>query len=284
MAKKMFVVLLALSLLIVPMAAFADEGGNVPDNGATQIYPLSPVPVDQVVTGDVYGQSSGGQSVTEDTYGQPPDVQARIAELQQEFANAVNNNQMLKAAQILQKLQQLEKLNNYDSRLNELKQKLIDDVQNGKYGAALAVMKQILRIEHPAWAYKYLGMLYHKAKLDNRPRVFANGQEVQADVNPVVKDGRTLIPLRAVANAIGIGNKAISWNQVNNTVTINNHNTIINLPVNSPRVVVNGKAQNIDVPAQMHNNRVMVPLRFISQAFGKPVNWYPEGQMATVGN
>ncbi|OAT87073.1 copper amine oxidase N-terminal domain-containing protein [Desulfotomaculum copahuensis] len=284
MARKMFVLLLALSLLVLPLAAYADDSGGTPDGGAAQINPLPPVPADQGITGDVYGQSSADQSVTEDTYGQPPDVQAQIAQLQQEFANAVNNNQMLKAAQILQKLQQLKRRGSYDSRLDSLKQALINDVQNGKYGAALAVIKQILRIEHPAWAYRYLGMLYHKLNQDNRPRIFANGQEVQSDVNPVVRNGRTLIPLRAVANAIGVGNSAISWNQHNNTVTINNHNTIINLPVNSPTVTVNGRAQNIDVPAQMYNNRVMVPLRFISQAFGKPVNWYPEGQMATVGD
>ncbi|MGI9859752.1 stalk domain-containing protein [Moorella naiadis] len=271
MKKKFLPILLVISLVLLPLAAYADAtnsgsmAGNMPGDS-------------QSVTDNVYGE----QSVSGDVYG-PPALQDKIEKLKQELDNALSKNQMVRALRILEQLKLLNNQGKIDTRLETLKQELMNDVQNDDYDGALQVVKEILRIEHPQWAFKYLAQLYHMAGKSGRIHIFTNGNELQSDVQPIIKNGRTLVPLRAVANALGIGNQAIAWNQEDNTVTINNNNTVINLPVNSPQVTVNGQAQNIDVPAQMYNNRVMVPLRFISQVFKKPVNWYPEGQLVTVG-
>lgn len=139
-------------------------------------------------------------------------------------------------------------------------------------------------MKHSQDNYKLLGKIYHQAKKDKVPHVFANGKEVQSDVSPIIKNNNTYIPLRAVANAIGIDNKAINWNEHNKTVNIKTGNINIYMPINTTNIKVNGSAKKINAPAIEYNNRVMVPLRAISQLFNKNVNWYQEGQIATVGD
>ncbi|WP_143152809.1 stalk domain-containing protein [Thermoanaerobacter uzonensis] len=48
--------------------------------------------------------------------------------------------------------------------------------------------------------------------------------------------------------------------------------------------ITNGQKETINAPAFETNGRVMVPLRVISQLFGKNVDWYQEGQIATIGD
>lgn len=297
--KKLIVFLLTLSLLVFSIAAYADDStapqpdatvsnsvyGQSDSSGATapspdstaDITPANPdvAPADsgQSVSGSTYGNSVSGS-----TYGNDD----QINNLEQQFDDAVTGNQMEQAFNILQQLDSLQNSQQSDASLDASKQEVLSAVQAGDYNGALTAMKKVLLTEHPQWAYKYLGMLYHNAKGDNQPHIYANGQEIQSDVSPIIENGRTLVPLRAIANAIGISDSNINWDSSSHTVTINYNNQMIQLPVNSSTVTVNGMAQKIDVPAQIKNSRTMVPIRFISDIFGRQVNWYPEGLVVTV--
>ncbi|MGB9846870.1 MAG: copper amine oxidase N-terminal domain-containing protein [Desulfotomaculales bacterium] len=274
MRKLLFFLVLS-ALFVFPFAAFADQM-NQPGGAGM------PAPV----TGNMLnslGQDALNGILSNDQQSVAGSVYDQITQLRQEFEKAVQEDKMGLAMRIIQKLRRLEERQKVASEIDQLKQQVIDQVNQGNYDAALETVKKILKIEHKGWAFQQLGRIYKALGRDNRPHVFANGAEVQSDVPPVIENGRTLIPLRAVANALGIGNEAISWNQEDNLVTINNNNTVINLPVDSQVVTVNGKAQRIDVPAVLRGNRVLVPLRFVSQVLGKPVQWYPEGQIVAVG-
>jgi hypothetical protein len=50
----------------------------------------------------------------------------------------------------------------------------------------------------------------------------------------------------------------------------------IELPIGEPKMIVNGREQPIDVPAQIIEGRTMVPLRFVSEALGAEVDWEPK--------
>lgn len=284
MLKKLIAAFLALSMVVLPLTAFAEMGSIMPNSTADNLPLLNTVSETQTVNGEVYGQPSDNQTVSADVYGQPSDLEVQIQQLKQKLQDALDNNRFIEAAKIMTKIRELEGKANIESKIDKLKEEVMNYIQNDQLDKALEVLKEIIRNEHSKSDYKFIGKLYHQMKKDKVPHIFANGNEVQSDVSPIIKNDRTLIPLRAVANAIGIDNKAISWNQHNQTVNIKTGNINIYLPINSPQVTVNGKAQRIDVPATMYNNRVMVPLRAISQLFNKPVNWYPEGQIATVGD
>lgn len=87
---------------------------------------------------------------------------------------------------------------------------------------------------------------------------------------PVIIDGRTLVPLRAIFEAMGA---EVNWDAATNTVTAVRDNTTISLAIGSDQLYVNGQAKTIDVPAQIINERTMVPVRAVAESFGCDVDW-----------
>jgi hypothetical protein len=93
------------------------------------------------------------------------------------------------------------------------------------------------------------------------------------DVQPYldVEIGRVRVPVRFVSEQMGA---QVEWDQSSQTVTITNEMLRIQLTVDDPVVWVNGRAIEIDAPPTLlPPGRVMVPLRFLSEAFGAAVDW-----------
>lgn len=110
-------------------------------------------------------------------------------------------------------------------------------------------------------------------------KVYVNGHELTFDQPPVIVDGRTLIPVRAVSEAFGLD---VSWSPEANTACIckNNGEQQILITINSKIAIVNGKPIELDVPAKLINGRTMVPLRFIGESLNANVDW--DGNTSTV--
>lgn len=87
---------------------------------------------------------------------------------------------------------------------------------------------------------------------------------------PFIENNRTLVPLRAVFEVM---NCTVEWNYDNNSAVVKNGSTKIVVSPNSQIAYVNGVAKKLDTPAKLVNNRIMVPLRFISESFNKTVLW-----------
>ncbi|WP_054694983.1 N-acetylmuramoyl-L-alanine amidase [Syntrophomonas palmitatica] len=90
------------------------------------------------------------------------------------------------------------------------------------------------------------------------------------DVPPVIEKDRTLVPLRAIFEAMG---SAVGWDGANQTVYAHRAGTTIVLTIGSASPTVNGEVKKLDVPAKIIKDRTMVPLRFIAEAFGGKVDW-----------
>jgi hypothetical protein len=93
------------------------------------------------------------------------------------------------------------------------------------------------------------------------------------DVQPYLdlEVGRVRVPVRFVAEQMGA---AVAWDNDSQVVTITRDNLLIKLKVDDPKVEVNGKVITIDAPPRLlPPGRVMVPLRFVSEAFGANVDW-----------
>lgn len=116
-----------------------------------------------------------------------------------------------------------------------------------------------------------------KQQNDNTTGVFVNGEELKFDTPPVIKEGRVLIPVRAVVNALGA---EVKWDQETKTVTITKDGKTITLQLESKTAIVDGQEVELDVPAGIQNGRTIVPLRFIMQAFNSNVEW--DGENNTV--
>lgn len=100
---------------------------------------------------------------------------------------------------------------------------------------------------------------------DARKNVTVNGQAVLFDQNPVVKNGVTLVQFKPIFKELGI---SVQWNQQKKQITGTKNGKRIVLTVGSKTAYVNGNPIKLDVPAQVVNGSVFVPLRFISESTG----------------
>jgi len=108
------------------------------------------------------------------------------------------------------------------------------------------------------------------ASLYAAPSVYLNGQELSFDVPPTIENGRTLVPLRAIFEAMGA---SVSWDNDTRTATAVKGDTTVRITIGSTRPTINGVVCQLDVPAQIVNGRILAPLRFVGEAFGGSVDW-----------
>ena len=112
-------------------------------------------------------------------------------------------------------------------------------------------------------------------------RLFVDLKLIDTDTPPTIVDGRTLVPLRAIFEALGA---EVEWDNDTRTATGMRDNVVVNVQIDNRIAYVNGEAKELDVPAQIINNRTMVPARFISEAMGCKVAWYQDKQTAAVAD
>lgn len=93
-------------------------------------------------------------------------------------------------------------------------------------------------------------------------------EDFKFDMPPVIKSGRTLIPVRAITEGF---RAELTWDQEKQEVTITKEEITITLTLGKSIAIVNGEPVNLDVKANMINNRTYVPLRFIMETFNKKV-------------
>ncbi|MBE7047613.1 MAG: hypothetical protein E7396_09455 [Ruminococcaceae bacterium] len=90
------------------------------------------------------------------------------------------------------------------------------------------------------------------------------------DVMPVIENGRTLVPMRAIFEALGA---EIDWDDSTRTVTGTKGDVSVVLTIGNAAAKVNDKEVTLDVPAMIVSDRTMVPVRFISESLGCNVGW-----------
>lgn len=100
--------------------------------------------------------------------------------------------------------------------------------------------------------------------------IFIDKRPLHTDVPPLVLHGRTMVPLRAIFEALAIN---VEWFPDSGTIIGTRGDTRIELAVDSTRTLVNGTAGVLDVPATIIEGRTMVPVRFIAESTGQDVVW-----------
>ena len=96
---------------------------------------------------------------------------------------------------------------------------------------------------------------------------------------PVVVDGRTLVPARAVFEALGF---YVSWNGETGTVTMTKGGNTIVITIGSVSFRTNAVSHRFDVPAQIIGNSTMIPIRLPLESVGYAVGWNNAQNMVTI--
>ena len=100
--------------------------------------------------------------------------------------------------------------------------------------------------------------------------VTIDGQRVNfPDRGPAVIDGRTLVPVRGVFEALGFD---VSWNQNTQQATLTG-NTVVVLTIGSSTFTAGGTSHSLDVPARIIDGRTMLPIRAVLESTGFQVDW-----------
>lgn len=115
-------------------------------------------------------------------------------------------------------------------------------------------------------------------------RVVVDGKEVRFDVVPYVDPitNRTLVPMRAMFNALGVDNGNIAWDGAARRVTATRGQTTISLTIDQDVAFVNFAPVQLEQPAVIRADRTLVPLRFVSEQFGLKVDWNAQLRLITL--
>jgi exopolysaccharide biosynthesis protein len=91
-----------------------------------------------------------------------------------------------------------------------------------------------------------------------------------SEVAPLIEKGRILVPVRKIFEQWGA---EVAWDDKTRTITATKGKNSIEMKIGSTSAKVNGKSVKLDVPPRIEDGRTVVPLRFVSQAFGGKVEW-----------
>ena len=112
------------------------------------------------------------------------------------------------------------------------------------------------------------------AALADTPKVFLNGTEMTFDTAPYISDDRTMVPFRAVFEAVGAD---VIWDEETQTVIAVKQDgaeaTSVTLQVGKTEAFVNEEKVTLDKAAEITNDLTFVPLRFVMESLGAEVEW-----------
>jgi hypothetical protein len=114
---------------------------------------------------------------------------------------------------------------------------------------------------------------------------FVNNQVpgIGMDAAPYIdsSSGRTLIPVRYLANAVGA---QTAWAGTTQTVTVTGNGMTISMVIGNTALTVNDQAQTLDQAPVINNGRTYLPARWVAQALGYNVDWDATNQIVIIWN
>ena len=97
-----------------------------------------------------------------------------------------------------------------------------------------------------------------------------NGKSTTLEQGAMITNGRTLVPLRFITEAMGA---TLVWDAVTRTANITLAGNKIALTIDKTVAKVNGYDVTLDAPAAIVNGKTLVPLRFVAESMGATTAW-----------
>ena len=111
--------------------------------------------------------------------------------------------------------------------------------------------------------------VYAKPDVDKQNRVLA----------ALVRGNTILVPLRSMFEQMGA---TVSYDPATRTASVSKPGSEVKVTVGKPEVVINGESRPLDVPPEIYQGTVLVPVRVISEGMGAYVQWVPEKKTVVV--
>ena len=124
----------------------------------------------------------------------------------------------------------------------------------------------------------FINLLFVGVMAKSDVNLFIDGKLQDGDV--IVRESRTFVPLRFISETLGY---KVEYFEETKAIKISNDKDVVDLKVNSKDFAKNGETSEMDVKTFLSNNYTFVPLRFISEAFGKEVGWDEPSRSVYIG-
>ncbi len=138
------------------------------------------------------------------------------------------------------------------------------------FGSASAMAESLL-LEYDGDVHEYTGEVYS---------LVVNNTEINPPLSPIIFNDRALVPVREIFEEVGA---TVEYDGSDQSITIYNDNTTVILYINDNIAYINGKKTAIPdnvVPKLISKlggeTKTMVPVRFISESIGMPVDFDAE--------
>lgn len=125
----------------------------------------------------------------------------------------------------------------------------------------------IFAISGEAFSFAIIG------EAEDNIQIVYNGVAQEFTDKPMIIYDRTFVPFRALANMFGVGDDCISYDEATEKVYLKSGETEIEMHIGSTAAYVNGEMKVLDVPAFTYNDRTYIPVRFVSEMFGRSVGY-----------
>lgn len=122
-------------------------------------------------------------------------------------------------------------------------------------------------------------MLWIPSFADEPIRIELDGKPIEFDVAPRIENGRTLVPFKAIFEALGL---KIDWIGAQRIATAYNADMNVSIKIDAAYGNINGELIALEVPGKIVSGRTLVPLKFISEAFGNEVAWDAEKRLVSI--
>lgn len=118
-------------------------------------------------------------------------------------------------------------------------------------------------------------ILYNDHHVYAKPDELKQGRVLAA----LIRGGTILIPLRSMFEQMGA---TVAYDAASKTVDVTKPGADVKVTVGKPEVVINGETRPLDVPPEIYQGHVVVPVRVISEGMGAYVQWVPDKRLVVV--
>lgn len=100
-----------------------------------------------------------------------------------------------------------------------------------------------------------------------------DGQTLQMDAVPFIDSGRTFVPVRYLANALGVPDSGINWDEDKKMVSLSRGDLKVSLVIGVKALLINDRLLYMDVAPVLSKDRTYLPARYVAEALGGKVSW-----------
>lgn len=269
MSKKILVILLVMGLCLSSISAMASKGNVAAQDETTQ----------QEVTADT------DEDAIEDADEDQEDIDAVEDTDTDTKEDAAKTDTKKEDKQDKEKVDK-EKKDKAKVSKDELKAKKQERAE-ARIEAKVYIkeIKKLFKDADPATKKEILAEIaaLKKELKDLSIGIFVRGLNVDFEkydnVEPVVENNRTLIPLRAIIESLGAD---VKWTDETKTITITKDDKVITMQIDNVKATVDGEEVELEVAPTIRKNRTLVPIRFISETFDLNVAWDDESKTIVV--